>query len=62
MFVHGILIDPDLKGRPPDPLDGEKVLVEGCFLAVAAGSIWRWRYGSEKKRYREKPKAVRTPA
>jgi hypothetical protein len=24
MFVHAILIDPGLKGLPPDPLDGEK--------------------------------------
>jgi predicted ferric reductase len=53
MFLHGTLIDQDLKGRPaPDFLDGEKLLVEGCFLVVVAASIWRWRYGSEKQRYR----------
>jgi predicted ferric reductase len=52
MFVHGTLIDQNLKGQAPDFLDGEKVLVEGCFLVVVAASIWRWRYGSEKKRYR----------
>ena len=51
MYVHGTLIDPDLKNRPTDFLDGEKVLVEGCCLLVIAASIWRWRYGSEKKRY-----------
>ncbi len=51
MFVHGTLIDQNLKNAPPDLLDGEKVLVEGCFLTVAAASVWRWRYGSEKKRY-----------
>jgi DMSO/TMAO reductase YedYZ heme-binding membrane subunit len=51
MFVHGTLIDQNLKGQTPDFLDGEKVLVEGCFLLVVAASIWRWRYGSEKKRY-----------
>lgn len=51
MFVHGTLIDQNLKGELPDFLDGEKVLVEGCFLVVLAASIWRWRYGSEKKRY-----------
>ncbi len=51
MFVHGTLIDQNLKGQVPDFLDGEKVLVEGCFLVVLAASIWRWRYGSEKKRY-----------
>ena len=51
MYVHGTLIDQNLKNAPPDLLDGEKVLVEGCFVAVAAASVWRWRYGSEKKRY-----------
>ena len=43
MFVHGTLIDPNLKGEPPDFLDGEKVLVEGCFLVVVAASVWRMR-------------------
>lgn len=51
MFVHGTLIDQNLKGQPPDFFDGEKVLVEGCFAVVVAAAIWRWRYGSEKKRY-----------
>ncbi len=43
MFVHAYLIDPDLKGRPPDLIDGEKVLIEGCFLTVVAASVWRVR-------------------
>ena len=43
MFIHGTLIDPNLKGKPPDFLDGEKVLVEGCFLIVVAASVWRLR-------------------
>ena len=43
LFVHGTLIDPELKNRPPDPLDGEKVLVECCFLAVGAAALWRLR-------------------
>jgi len=47
MFVHSTLIDPDLKGRPPDLVDGEKVLIEGCFLVVAAAAVWRVR---QKKR------------
>ena len=54
MFVHGTLIDQNLKGQVPDFLDGEKVLVEGCFLVVVAASMWRWRYGTEKQRYRAK--------
>ena len=51
MFVHGTLIDPDLKDRPTDFLDGEKLLVEGCFLLVLAASVWRMRRGSEKQRW-----------
>jgi sulfoxide reductase heme-binding subunit YedZ len=51
MFVHGTLIDPNLKNAPTDFLDGEKLLVEGCFMAVVAASIWRWRRGKEKQRY-----------
>jgi len=54
MYVHGALIDQNLKGQPADLLDGEKVLVEGCFLLVAAASVWRWRYGTEKQRHRNK--------
>jgi len=51
MYVHGTLIDPNLKNLPTDFLDGEKVLVEVCFLTVLAASIWRWRYGTEKQRF-----------
>jgi sulfoxide reductase heme-binding subunit YedZ len=54
MFVHGTLIDQNLKGQTPDFLDGEKLLVEGCFAVVVAASVWRWRYGSEKRRYLKK--------
>jgi predicted ferric reductase len=51
MYIHGTLIDPNLKNQPTDFLDGEKVLVEVCCFTVVAASIWRWRYGSEKKRF-----------
>ena len=50
MFVHGTLIDQNLKNASPDLLDGEKVLVEGCFALVVAASVWRWRRGTEKQR------------
>ena len=43
LLVHGLLIDPDLKNRPPDLLDGEKVLVEACFVVVGAAAWWRIR-------------------
>lgn len=58
MYVHGTLTDPNLTNAPTDFLDGEKILVEGCALAVAAASIWRWRYGSEKRRYRERASSM----
>jgi len=61
LFVHGTLIDPDLKNRPTDFLDGEKLLVEGCFLLVVAASIWRVRYGKERQRYHV-PKKARASA
>ena len=51
MFLHGTLIDPNLKNQPTDFLDGEKVLVEICGLLVLAGSIWRLRRGKEKDRF-----------
>ncbi len=44
VFVHGVLIDPNLKGHPPDYLDGEKVLVEVCALLIVAATILRVRY------------------
>jgi sulfoxide reductase heme-binding subunit YedZ len=43
MFIHGTLEDPNLKNQAPDFLDGEKVLIEGCFLAVLAAAVWRFR-------------------
>jgi DMSO/TMAO reductase YedYZ heme-binding membrane subunit len=41
LFAHSILIDPNLKNLPPDLIDGEKVLLEGCLLLVMTASIWR---------------------
>ena len=43
--VHAILTDPALKDRNIDYLDGEKVYVELCVLAVvvAIGARWRWQ-------------------
>ena len=49
LFVHGLMIDPELKERSPDYLDGEKVLVEVCALLVIAAGIWRVRYQPQKR-------------
>ena len=47
LYLHGVLIDPNLKGQPPDLLDGEKLQVEVCALAVAVGIALRVRKGEE---------------
>lgn len=40
-FLHGVIADPLLKGRPPDLIDAEKVYVEVCALLVIGGIVWR---------------------
>ena len=44
-YIHGIFTDPDLGDAPfhVDPLDGEKLYVELCFLLVAVAAIIRLR-------------------
>lgn len=49
LFVHGILIDPNLKNEPPDLLDGEKVLLEVCALLIVVATVWRIRYQPKKR-------------
>ncbi len=49
VFVHGIMIDPQFKNAPPDPLDGEKLLVETCALLIAVATVWRIRYQPKKR-------------
>jgi len=58
--VHALLTDPALKDRPIDWLDGEKVFVELCVLAVAVaiGARLRWQAGRPPARV-HRPKAVR---
>jgi predicted ferric reductase len=42
-YFHSITINPDWKVGF-DPLDGEKLLIEGCALLVVVGIVWRvWR-------------------
>ncbi len=42
-FVHSLLTDPELKNRPVDWLDAEKVYVELCAIAVMAATAARFR-------------------
>lgn len=52
MYIHGTLIDPNLKDQPTDFFDGEKVQVWLCFLLVLSAAIWRWKFGTEKQRWK----------
>jgi len=40
-FVHGVIADPQLKNRPVDVIDAEKIYVEACAALVVGATIWR---------------------
>jgi len=61
VYVHGTLIDPNLKNQPADFLDGEKVLVETCGLIVIAATVARIRYGASKSAARARKLEPATP-
>lgn len=52
-FVHSILTDPELLGKPVNYLDGEKVYIEICLLVVLAAISLRVRYALRKSRVRQ---------
>jgi predicted ferric reductase len=48
-FVHSLLTDPELKNRPVDWIDAEKVFVEVCMLLVAAATMWRIHHARRRE-------------
>ncbi|HEX9509500.1 MAG TPA: ferric reductase-like transmembrane domain-containing protein [Puia sp.] len=54
--IHGIVMDPQLKDRPVDWLDGEKLVSEGCGLVLIAATIIRYRYYRLKQYRSDTPK------
>ena len=42
--VHGVVLDPQLKDRPVDFFDAEKVLSELCGVALIAATVLRYQY------------------
>ena len=42
--IHGIMLDPELKERPVDFLDAEKLVSEMCLLVLIIATILRFRY------------------
>jgi sulfoxide reductase heme-binding subunit YedZ len=49
-FIHGVIADPQLKNRPVDFADAEKVYVELCALAVVGAIAWRIRHRRATRR------------
>ncbi|MDE3144787.1 MAG: hypothetical protein KGL19_11570, partial [Bacteroidota bacterium] len=43
-IIHGLLMDPELKDRPTDWLDAEKLLSEICGIVLIAAFVIRYRY------------------
>jgi sulfoxide reductase heme-binding subunit YedZ len=56
--IHGIAMDPELKDRPVDWLDGEKLVSEVCAIVLLAATIMRWRYYRRGQRKRKSMEAV----
>jgi len=49
--IHGIVMDPELKDRPVDWLDGEKLISEICGILLVAATIIRWRHYRRENKY-----------
>jgi DMSO/TMAO reductase YedYZ heme-binding membrane subunit len=56
--IHGIVMDPQLKDRPVDWLDGEKLISELCGLAIVAAAIIRYRYYRRRQQGQRNLQAV----
>lgn len=48
-IVHGLLMDPELKNRPVDWLDAEKIVVEVCFFVLTVALFLRAKYHIQKR-------------
>ena len=49
-IVHGIVMDPELKDRPVDVFDAEKLVSELCLIVLVAASIIRYKYHLKTKK------------
>jgi sulfoxide reductase heme-binding subunit YedZ len=48
-IIHGVMMDPELKDRPVDWLDAEKMLSEICGIILVAATLFRYRWHRRKK-------------
>lgn len=51
-IVHGLMMDPELKDRPTDWLDGEKLLCWACLLILIAATYLRVKHNSKQVKKR----------
>ncbi|HWZ14642.1 MAG TPA: ferric reductase-like transmembrane domain-containing protein [Mucilaginibacter sp.] len=54
-IVHGLMMDPELKDRPTDWLDGEKLLCGACLAVLIAATFLRLKYNFKQA---AKPKKI----
>lgn len=47
--IHGVALDPQLKDRPVDFFDGEKLISEFCALLLITATVVRYRYYLQTK-------------
>lgn len=43
-IIHGLKMDPELKDRPTDWLDGEKLLCEACLIILLLATYFRFKH------------------
>jgi methionine sulfoxide reductase heme-binding subunit len=48
-IIHGVMMDPELKDRPVDWLDAEKMLSEICGIILVAATLFRYRWHRRKQ-------------
>jgi predicted ferric reductase len=48
LFLHSVLVTPDLKNEPIDWLDGGKLFIVGCLILVTAAGLLRWRHSQAR--------------
>jgi DMSO/TMAO reductase YedYZ heme-binding membrane subunit len=49
-IVHGIVMDPQLKDRPIDVFDAEKIMSELCAIILIVAVIMRYKYHLQTKK------------
>lgn len=51
-IIHGLMLDPQLKDRPVDFFDAEKLVSVACGLMLLAASVVRYRYHLQTRNQR----------